>query len=464
MYRQRNRFLFTLLCMLLLISSVQAAILNVTVRDGSDNSTIPHATLFLSGVSYAITDNNGQVFLNHSGLNDLLIRVTMTGYDDWEKVVAKNETSLLVNLSRKSLALKVILFDSDSLGYVAGARVNISEGNRAQSKQTDTAGSVIFSVNATISYSIAITAPDYLSREGNVDMGNEDKVAQYWLLPSNRFSFIIQDKDSLVAIPDAEVRIDSILAGKTDARGVLTTSVTRGRIHTIEIKKSGYQTYTESKAISETDALHPVVLSKAVLGAFIYSLDENHVPVNGTDIYINGTLRGSTNQFGRSTFPNLVAGSYTVEVRKTGYVSQNRTILLASPGEEFTFEMPFETADLAIFVEEKDKKILPDVTIYINDKESGFTDDHGQYNTRVRFNTLYNITAAKDTYQTVSIQKQFDQGNATASVTLIMEKNIDWLFIITLIVAGIIGILVVFGIFRMFGGRKRRHVMRKNDI
>jgi hypothetical protein len=45
-----------------------------------------------------------------------------------------------------------------------------------------------------------------------------------------------------------------------------------------------------------------------------------------------------------------------------------------------------------------------------------------------------------------------------------MEKNIDWLFIITLIVAGIIGILVVFGIFRMFGGRKRRHVMRKNDI
>jgi hypothetical protein len=33
-----------------------------------------------------------------------------------------------------------------------------------------------------------------------------------------------------------------------------------------------------------------------------------------------------------------------------------------------------------------------------------------------------------------------------------------------LIVIGAIGILILFGIIRMFGGRKRRHVLRKNDI
>jgi hypothetical protein len=463
MYGQRNRFLFALLCIILLFSSVQAVILQISVRDIADNSTIPHATIFLNGASYAKTDNNGQISITHSGSDDQLIRVTIAGYNDWEKLVGKNETSVVVNLSRKSLILKVNLYDADSLGFVSGARVNISAENLTQTKLTDVAGSVAFDVNATTLYSIRITAPDYLSREGVIDLGNENKDVQYWLLPSNRFSFVIQDKDGLTVIPDAEVRIDSVLAGRTDARGVLTIPVPRGKIHTIEITKPGYQTFTESKVISETDALDTVVLSKALLGAFFYTIDENHAPINGTDIYINGTLKGTTNQFGRSTFPNLVAGSYVVEVRKTGYVSLNRTILVANPSEEFTFEMPSETADLTIFIEEKDQKILPDVTIIINGQASGFTNDLGRYNTRVKFNTPYNITAAKDTYQTISVQKQFAQGNATPSITLIMEKNPDW-GLITLIVVGVVGILVLFGIIRMFGGRKRRHVMRKNEI
>ena len=205
------------------------------------------------------------------------------------------------------------------------------------------------------------------------------------------------------------------------------------------------------------------MLSKALLGAFIYTFDENHVPINGTDIYINGTLEGITNQFGRRTFPNLVPGSYMVEVRKAGYASLNRTILVANSGEEFSFEMPFETANLTIFVSENDQKVLPDVTIFINGQASGFTDDQGQFSTWVKFNILYNITATKDTYQTVSLQKQFAQGNATPSLTIIMEKNTDW-GLITLIVVGIVGILVLFGIIRMFGGRKRRHITRKNEI
>ena len=52
--------------------------------------------------SYAKSDDNGQVSLNLSGLNDQLIRVTMAGYNDWENLVPKNETSILVNLSPKT--------------------------------------------------------------------------------------------------------------------------------------------------------------------------------------------------------------------------------------------------------------------------------------------------------------------------------------------------------------------------
>jgi len=463
MYRQRNRFLFALLCTLLLCNSAQATILQISVQDSIDNSTIPHATVFLNGDNYARTNNYGQVVLNHSGLNDQLIRVSMTGYEDWEKLVAKNETSVLVNLSRKSITLKINLYDSDSLGSVSGARVNISAEPMKQTNLTDVSGSVSFRVNATTLYSIDITAPGYLPRSGSIDMGTEDKDAQYWMLPANRFSFVIKDKNGMAPVPDAEVRINTTLVGKTDTRGVLTTPVTRGKVYTIDIKKGGFQTFTESRIISETDALYSVVLSKAPLGAFISVFDENRDPINGTDVYINGTLTGTTNQFGRINFPDLVSGSYNVEVRKTGYSTVNRTILVTNKGEDYTFEIPFETADLTLFVQEKDQKMVPNATILINGNTMGVTDDHGLYRTKVKFNTLYNITAIKNAYQPVSVQKQFAQGNATASVTLMMEKSLDW-GLITMIVIGVLSVLIVFGVIRMWSGRKKMPGMKRNDL
>jgi hypothetical protein len=463
MYSQKNRFLFALLCTLLLCSLAQATILQISVQNSIDNSTIANATVFLNGDEYAKTNNNGLVFLNHSGLNDLLIRVSMTGYEDWEKLVAKNETSVFVNLSHKNITLKVNLYDSDSLGAVSGARINISSKNIKQTNLTDVAGSVTFGVNATTLYSMDITAPGYLPRIVIIDIGTEDKDAQFWMLPANRFSFLVKDKNGMLPVTDAEVRIDNALVGKTDNRGVLTIPVTRGKVTSIDIKKGGYQTFTESRRINETDALYSVSLSKALLGAFISVFDENRVPISGADVYINGTLSGTTNQSGRINFPDLVSGSYNVEVRKTGYRSMNRVILITNKGEDFTFEIPLETADLTIFVQEKDQKIVPNATILLNGNTIGVTDDHGLFRTKVRFNTLYNITAIKDTYQPGSVQKQFAQGNATASVTLIMEKSMDWGLIIMIIV-GILGVLIALGIIRIWSGRKHKHSTRRNDL
>ncbi|MDD1695916.1 MAG: PEGA domain-containing protein, partial [Methanoregula sp.] len=287
----------------------------------------------------------------------------MTGYTDWEKLIAKNETAVLVNLSPKSISLKLNLYDSDSLGPVSGASVTLSGENETWTNVTDSNGSITFNVNADSPYSFNIAAQNYLSRNGIIDIGTENIVAQYWLLPSNRFSFVIKDKADMVAIPDAEVYVDGVLVGKTDARGLLTIAVTRGEIYSIVIKKPGYETLAELREINETDALYTGLLSKTAVGAFIYSFDENHVPINGSDIYINGNLSGTTNQFGRSNFPNLVSGSYSVEVRKNGYISANRTITITNQSEDFTFEMPFENADLTIFVLENDQKIVPDAII-----------------------------------------------------------------------------------------------------
>ena len=203
--------------------------------------------------------------------------------------------------------------------------------------------------------------------------------------------------------------------------------------------------------------------SKAPLGAFVYVFDEANAPINGADIYINGTLSGTSNQYGRGTFPNLVSGPYNVEVRKTGYVSLSRTIVVSNKSEDYTFNLAFENADLTIFVQDKDQKNIANATILLNNNNAGVTDDHGQYLTKVKFNTLYNITASKDGYKSSSVQKQVIQGNATDSLTITLEKSMDW-GLIGMIVVGAVAVLILFAAIRMFGRRKRRHIMRRNEI
>lgn len=464
MYRYRSCFLSVLLFLFLLCSAVQATDLQITVLDSIDNVTIPHATVYVNGLSFATTNNNGQYLLVHNGLNDQRIRVTMIGYDDWEKTVAKNDTTVLVNLSRKALTLTVKLIDSDNpLLTVAGAMVNITALNSTQGKLSGAAGTATFGVNASMQYSITITAPNYQPRSATVDVGTEDKTVEYILLSGNRFSFVVKDKESKVPVSGAEVYLNSVLAGKTDERGILNTPVTRGKLYTIEIKKDGYEVVSESRTIGESDALYTTEIAKAPLGAFVYVYDENYNPLNGADIYINGSLSGTTNQYGRGTFTDLVFGSYLVEVRKSGYVPSNRTLVVSNKSEDYTFTLSFENADLTLYVQDKDLKNIPNATIALDGTVSGKTDDHGQFVTKVKFNQIYNITASHDGYQSASVQKQVIQGNATSSQTISLEKTTDWGFMGIIVIVAIV-VLVLFAAFRMFGKRPGRHVMRKNEI
>lgn len=463
MYRVRSRLLFALLCLLILCIAAQATDLQITVLDSIDNVTIPHATVYVNGQNYALTNNNGQFLLVHNGLNDQHIRVTMLGYDDWEKTVARNDTAVLVNLSRKALTLTVTVIDSDNLGPVAGALVNITALNSTLSKHSSSAGTAVFGVNASMLYSITITAPNYEPRSGTVDVGNENKNVSYSLLSGNRLSIVVKEKETKVPVYGTEVYLNAVLAGKTDERGVLNTPVTRGNLYSVEVRKDGYVTFSESRTFSESDALYTVEISKAALGAFVYVYDENQNPVNGADIYINGSLSGTTNQYGRGTFPDLVFGSYPVEIRKTGYVSSNRTIIVSNKSEDYTFILTFENADLTVYVQDKEQKIIPNAIILIDGTRSGQTDDHGQYMAKVKYSTPYNITASKEGYQSASVQARIIQGNATPSVNISLEKTTDWGLIGILAIIVVI-VLILFAAFRIFRRKPGHHILRRNEI
>jgi len=462
MYHHRLRFLFSLLLVVLLCSSVQATDLLISVQDSIDNTSIPHATVFVNGANYALTNNNGQVLLT-AGTANQDIKISMDGYTDWEQIVDMNTTMLMVNLTRKTLTLTVNLYDSDTLDPITGANITVNALNASQMKQTDATGAATFAVTGATLYSVDISAPNYQEHSDVVDIGSENQVVQYKLLSGNSFSFVVKDKDTGSAVSGAEIRLNTILAGKTDDRGILITPVTRGQSYVLEIIAPGYTPYTETRTISSTDAIYTVDLAKAAVGAYIYVNDENKMPLGGADIYVNGTLSGSSNDYGRMSFPNLVAGDYLIEVRKSGYVSQSQAISVSDQNQDYSFTLPFEDSATTIFVQDQDQKIVPNATIAIDGMQAGVTDDNGQLTAHIKFNTPVNITVSKDGYQPESVQKEVIQGNSTASVNIVLNRNLDW-GLIMMIAMGVIGVLILFAAIRMFGRRKRRHVVRRNEI
>jgi hypothetical protein len=456
------RFLFALLFAILLCGAAQATILELTVLDNVDNTSVSHATVFIDGTNMGRTNNLGQFYVTHLDTNDIMLRVSMAGFDDWSNIVQSNVTDLTVNLIRKSLKLNFNVYDSDTLAPIPDAEIVITADNATSAHKTDATGTAMFNVLGATLYAIEIRSPNYQTRTGTVDVGSSDVSVQYALMSGNRFSFVVKDQDDF-PIDDVEVRIDNVLAGKTDPRGILTTNVGRGKTYTIEVKKDGYQPYLITRSISETDELLTVVMSKAPVGAFIYAVDESQSPVRGAEVYLNGNMVGTTNQYGRYMLSGIVSGNYSVEVRKGGLVNTQKTIDVTKQGDEFTMILPVEMVDLTVYVQDKEQKVVPDVTILINNDKRGVTDTHGQISTTVEVNTMQNITAIKEGYQTVSVQKEFKQDNMTPALSITLEKNLDWGFI-GLVVAGALGVLLVFALIRMGRSQKRHHILRRNEI
>ena len=244
--------------------------------------------------------------------------------------------------------------------------------------------------------------------------------------PGNNFSFIVKDKDTGVAIPGAEVRINTILTGTTDDRGILITPVTRGKSYTLEIRKPGYTTYTETRTISSSDAIYSAELTKIAVGVNIYVTDENRMPLTGADIYINGTLSGSSNDFGRLSFPNLITGDYLIEIRKPGYVTQSRAISLAGQqGQDYSFTLPLENAVMTISVLDKDQKIVPNATVIIDGNPAGVTDDNGQSHRpdQIQYAGKY-YRDQRRLPAGISSERSNPGKRSSAAVTVMLDRNL----------------------------------------
>jgi hypothetical protein len=441
------RLIFLILCVLLLAGGAQAATLYVNVFEKTTNVTaIPSASVFVNGALAGKTGNDGIFAFTHPGNSPITVKVMKPGYESWEDDVGMAESSILVQLRKKELVLNIGIFDADSAIPVANSQVRVMGPNVTESlKMTDMNGSVTFPAQAASIYNIQITATNYQNRNEIVEMGMEGKNIQYLLIRGDRFSILAKSAGDQSPVANAEVFIDGVSKGKTDGKGILSLEIPRNKVYNIKIAKPGFTDYYEKKLISDSEAVVTASMAIAPYQASIFVFDETKAPVQGASIIIDGKALGNTSQYGKYTFHDLPSGQYVLEVKHPGFSSLRREIGEDDLGKDITVELPFQQADLSIFVEDEGYHVIPGVSISLNGRNTGVTDDNGALKTKVKVSTEYNITATMKGYKPVTTTTGIDPGNTSSTITLSMEKDLNLGIFLTagLIVAVIIIIILV---------------------
>jgi hypothetical protein len=206
-----------------------------------------------------------------------------------------------------------------------------------------------------------------------------------------------------------------------------------------------------------------VPLSRSPYSVFVSVFDESKSPVQGAGIYLGGVLKGVTDQYGQFGLSEISGGTYQLEVRQSGFVSKSQQVVITKNGQSITVELDYELADVTIFVQDSDKKIIPAAQVLVDNLSVGSTDDHGQLTTKLKVNTHHNVTARKDGYQTASTDKIVLPGSTASTVTLTMERSMDWGFIL-LMIGGAIGVIAVFVAIRFIGRRGPKRLSHKGGL
>jgi hypothetical protein len=448
----KRRLIITLLIScILLCCTAQAVTLQISVVDEETDDAVSGASVYVDGTYVGKTSSGGTYSYAHSGHDDLYLKVVRAGYRNWVDYVNYDATRVWVDMIREDEPLTFELYDAVTLQPVVGAVVRVEGGDYSDSEVTGKDGSVDFSVRAGESYDVEVRASGYYDLSQTVQLENGDGPIQYWLFSKDLVGILVRDAETSAPITGAEVYIDNARAGVTDAEGRLQFHLDRGKRYSVKVTAAGYQPFQESRDLEVDNVLFQVSLSKSAYPLSIMVFNEATKPVEGAEVYLNGTLKGKTNQYGRFALSELHAGIYEILVRAPGYEDWRATRQVAGVADDVVAELKYDRATVTVQVEGPDRKALADAVIVIDDKVAGVTDSLGRFQTALVTDRAYAVTAAHDGYLNISVEADIPLGSTEFTVPLVMEQN----FNVWVLVAGV-GVVAIVIIGAVLVVRRRR--------
>ena len=461
---KRRLIIALLVSCLLLCCTAQAVTLRISVADEKTGSALVGASVYVDGDYIGSTASDGTYSYVHSGTKELRLKVVRSGYRDWQDYVSADKTNLVVNMLRKDEILTFEFYDAGTLRPVVGALVRIEGDGVSSSGTTGSSGSAAFTVRAGALYNVEVRASGYYDLSKTVQTENNDRVVQYWLFSSDLFAVQVRDGAASTPIEGAEVFVDSVRAGTTDADGRLPLHLQRERRYSLKITAPDYQPYQEERYLGLDDVLLLVHLSKSAYPVSITAFDEAMKPVEGAEVYLNGTFQGKTNQYGRYALSEIHAGTYRIAVKVPGYTEWSETRQISGKGEDIVANLEYDRANVIIRAEGADRKAVADAVIVIDGQVAGVTDGLGYFRTALTTNRVYAIAAAREGYENISVDADIPLGTTEFTVPLVMEQT----FNIWVLVAGIGAIAVIVGavlmVRRRQAGRSRSKTRGRDGL
>jgi len=453
----KHRLIIALLTScLLLCCTAQAVTLGINVGDEKNGNSLADASVYIDGEYVGSTASDGTYSYVHSGKKDLRLKVVRKGYRDWTEYVDADRTRIQVDMVRKDETLTFELYDAGTLRPVVGARVEIKGGGVSSSGTTGSAGSAAFTVRGDTLYNVEIRASGYSDLSKTVQMESSGRVVQYWLFSSDLLAIQVRDSETSTPLGGAEIVVDSARAGVTDADGRLTLHLQREKRYSLKVTAPDYQPYQEERYLDADNVLILVHLSKSAYPVSITAFDEAMKPIAGAEVFLNGTLKGKTNAYGRFALSDVHAGTYEIVVRAPGYGDWTETRQVSGKGEDIVAELKYDRASVTIRAEGPDRKAVADAIVVIDGQVVGVTDGLGCFNTALVTNKVYAVTATRDGYENISVNAEIPLGTSEFTVPLAMEQTFNvWVIVAGVGVVAVVILAAVVVVRRRNAGKSR---------
>ncbi|WP_067048155.1 carboxypeptidase regulatory-like domain-containing protein [Methanofollis ethanolicus] len=420
------RFLtIAVLALLLCGTAVQASTLvDVTVKDADDGTSLKGATVYVDGSDEGTTNSYGEVSYRHSKSSRYTLKVTKSGYKEWSKRIDADETSVTVQMDRDTLDLKITVYDADTFLSVSGIRVEITskEDSERESEKTDSTGLATFEVKANKDYTVTIDADGYDLLQRDIEVDDEAEPVQFWLYPEGRFAFRVLDAKDHLPVVNATVKVGGTVRGTTGSDGFVTTVVDTDRQYLVEVTHPAYSDYRQEVSLQENAVRTDIFLSKSTYPVFISVYDAAKAPLAGASVSVDGKNVGETDNYGRFSLESVVAGTHSVEVSAPGYVSWQGTCDSREQKADLVAELVPVSVPVVVIVGSPDHKPLAGVAIGVDGAARGVTGADGTLKLDLAPGS-YNVSGMFDGYKPTYLVQQVPVGSSGESCSLTMQPS-----------------------------------------
>ncbi|MDD1672729.1 MAG: carboxypeptidase-like regulatory domain-containing protein [Methanomicrobiales archaeon] len=439
---ERARSILLLPLLISFSCAVQAATLNITVLDDADNTPLRDVAISVNGDYVGKTGTDGTYRYSHALNDSFYLKASKVGYDDWINLVSHTETSLTVEMTRKSEVITIVAYDRETLQPLVNAFVKVTGENLSATAQTDEQGEAQFTLKTGGIYTIEIRSTRYEPVIKSVDLSAGERTLQYWLYRNDIFILSVFDASTQQPIENATVTINTVVEGTTGPDGRLPLAIERERKYRIVVTKPDYETAVLEKYLTGEDLLLEISLSKSVYPVSFAVFDEERRPVEGATVFIDTVPKGKTDAFGRIGIATLAAGSYVIEVKGEGFELWRETKNISGHSEEVIVELIFAATNVTIRVLDSEEKSIEGAALQIDGKQDGITNAQGEVSTSLKTGLVHNISASLDGYRPSSLTKDLPLGSPATTITLTMERELDT----GLIFMSLVGIVVIIGV------------------